>query len=293
MVWVCLDMSGCVWICLDDVKCVMEAIFLLVLPSVSAPLNTIELKEEKWRDRGRWHGNSFLAAPGQRLKDSEWKVCRRPPSLRARLPCPGCGEINPTTIHKSNHKPWEEEMSAPETLSSSASSPRRPNFTPEEIHRFVEEVWGFRICPEQIRELPSYDDQNFLLRETGGGDDDDEGRGREFVCKIFCETNGGVVGLVDLQHEVMRRAAENGVGCPGPIPNLKGAVTSIIRRTATTAEKEEEVGGGGGGKEGSSSEYICRLLPFIPGKDFTDAKQTEELLEEVGEQVGRIDVSFG
>lgn len=108
------------------------------------------------------------------------------------------------------------DISAEDVARDGSAQPASPRFSPEDLAAFAREVHGVE---GQVQTLPSYADQNALVREPGG---------RAWVLKVANAAEDAA--LIELQAEVLKRVqtAEPGIA-PQLRPTLEGGVSSHRR----------------------------------------------------------------
>ena len=134
-----------------------------------------------------------------------------------------------------------------------------PNFPGQDAVEIVLEKFGLIAT---VRQLPSYRDQNFLVKEKTG---------KQFVLKI---TNAEEQKEeLDFQNEVLGFLAKSDppIVCPQIIPTISGE-----KITAVTSMD-------------GLSHYV-RLLTYLPGDRLVDIKRhSPELLSSLGRYLGHMD----
>lgn len=76
----------------------------------------------------------------------------------------------------------------------------------------------FRLTPSEIRMLPSYDDQNFYVAATEGG---------EYVLKIMNSEDSKNCALVEVQTYAMSFLHQNGLPAQTALPTTSGQLMSL------------------------------------------------------------------
>ncbi|KAM3619740.1 uncharacterized protein V6R79_012929 [Siganus canaliculatus] len=122
----------------------------------------------------------------------------------------------------------------------------------------------FMLTPSDIHSLPSYDDQNFYVAATEGG---------EYVLKIMNSEDSKNSTLIEVQTYAMNFLSQNGLPTPVALPTTSGHFMSL---------EEADCGYG-------SHKYLVRLLTYLPGITISKAPLTPQLLYETGKMAARID----
>ncbi len=134
-----------------------------------------------------------------------------------------------------------------------------PNFSLEQAQSFALKYYDLQIT--FIKELPSYEDQNFLLQiETG----------EKYVLKIMAL--GADITKIDLEHQVMSQLNKNtsNLQFPQPLPNQDGEFIIAL-------------------PQNDGESYYMRLLTWVKGRMMVEANPcSEELLEDLGRTCGMI-----
>nr|XP_006637916.1 PREDICTED: hydroxylysine kinase [Lepisosteus oculatus]XP_015216863.1 PREDICTED: hydroxylysine kinase [Lepisosteus oculatus]XP_015216864.1 PREDICTED: hydroxylysine kinase [Lepisosteus oculatus] len=131
----------------------------------------------------------------------------------------------------------------------------KPHLSEAQARELVERVFGLRV--DSLRPLPSYDDQNFHVAESGGG---------EYVLKIMNSADSHNSGLIEVQTHTMMFLRECGLP------------TSSVARTQRGETMSLETIDCGSGSKG----YIVRLLTYLPGTPVAKIPSTPQILYEVG-----------
>lgn len=127
-----------------------------------------------------------------------------------------------------------------------------PAFDVESASEIAGECYGLRVS---ARELPSERDQNFLLTDASG---------EKFVLKIANALEERA--LLAAQNAVLDHLAERGSFCPRIVPDVTGELI------------------------GSRSNYLVRLVTYLPGVPLADATpHSSALLRDLGRKLGQLD----
>lgn len=139
----------------------------------------------------------------------------------------------------------------------------KPNFSQSQVDELVKRLFG--LTPLKLQPLPSYDDQNFYVAVSGGG---------EYVLKIMNVEDSKNPDLIELQTFAMSFLHQNGLPAQTALPTTSGQLLSL-----------EEIDCGYG-----RQKYIVRLLTYLPGTTISKVPLTPELLYEVGKIAARMDI---
>ncbi|KAM6921739.1 hydroxylysine kinase [Xenentodon cancila] len=139
----------------------------------------------------------------------------------------------------------------------------KPKFSQSQVSEMVKRL--FRVTPSEIRPLPSYDDQNFYVAPTEGG---------EYVLKIMNSEDSKNPAIIDVQTCAMSFLHQNGLPAQTAVPTTSGQLISL-----------EEMDCGYGCKK-----YLVRLLIYLPGVTISKVPLTPKLLYEAGKMAARMDV---
>lgn len=138
----------------------------------------------------------------------------------------------------------------------------KPNLSHSQVSNIVERVFG--LTPSLIRPLPSYDDQNFYVAASEGG---------EYVLKVMNSADSQNPTLVELQTLAMTFLHQRGVPAQTALPTCTGQLMSL-----------EEIDCGFG-----NQMYLVRLLTYLPGSTIAKTPCSSQILYEVGRMAAKID----
>ncbi|MEQ2284933.1 hypothetical protein AMECASPLE_026714 [Ameca splendens] len=138
----------------------------------------------------------------------------------------------------------------------------KPNFSPSQVSEIMKRLYN--LTPSEIRPLPSYDDQNFYVAPSEGG---------EYVLKIMNTEDSKNTTIIELQTHAMSFLHHNGVPAQTAMPTTSGQLMSL-----------EEMDCGYG-----CQKYVVRLLNYLPGVTISKVPLTPKLLYEAGRMAARMD----
>ncbi|XP_069558302.1 hydroxylysine kinase [Brachyistius frenatus] len=138
----------------------------------------------------------------------------------------------------------------------------KPNVHLSQVSEMVKRL--FRLTLSEIHSLPSYDDQNFYVASTEGG---------EYVLKIMNSEDSKNLGLIEVQTYAMSYLHQNGLPAQTAVPSSSGQLMSL-----------EEMDCGYG-----CQKYLVRLLTYLPGTTISKVPLTPQLLYETGKTAARMD----
>lgn len=92
----------------------------------------------------------------------------------------------------------------------------KPNVNQSQVSELVKRL--FRLTPSEICSLPSYDDQNFYVAPTEGG---------EYVLKIMNSEASKNPALIEVQTYAMSFLHQNGLPAQTALPTTLGQLTSL------------------------------------------------------------------
>jgi len=131
---------------------------------------------------------------------------------------------------------------------------RRPKFTNKYVINLLKTRYNRNIC--KIKQLPSYDDQNFYIEDESGG---------KFVLKVTHLENSSFE-ILECQNTIMNLLKNKGITSSYPIPTTDGTLT--LRNTC----------------------FGLRLLNFVEGKLYREVNVlNDKLLKNLGVFIGSID----
>lgn len=168
---------------------------------------------------------------------------------------------------------------------------RKPLELPAAAARsLLEERWGVS-SPEVLRELVSYDDRNYAVRDASGG--------ARYVLKVHNGVESDNAPLLEAMNSMMLAVAGAGVPCPTPVVctggEHAGAFTALgVSIGGAGGEGESEGGGSGGGSSHIGGRHAVRLLHWVEGKTLVeDLEQTEALWVDCGRLIGTVARALG
>jgi Ser/Thr protein kinase RdoA (MazF antagonist) len=137
---------------------------------------------------------------------------------------------------------------------------RAPALTAAEAVDLARRLYGIDA---QASALPGERDQNFLLQTADGG---------RFVLKVANATDDRA--LLEAQNEALGHVGRVSSLCPRPVPALDGTLLTEI----TSA---------------SGVRHFVRVLTWVAGEPLATVQhRTADLLEQLGERVGELDVAL-
>ncbi|KAM4574161.1 hydroxylysine kinase [Fundulus diaphanus] len=138
----------------------------------------------------------------------------------------------------------------------------KPDFSPSQVSEIIKRLYN--LTATEIRPLPSYDDQNFYVAPTEGG---------EFILKIMNTEDSKNATIIELQTHAMSFLNQNGLPTQAVVPTTTGQLMSL-----------EEVDCGYG-----CQKYLVRLFTHLPGVTISKVPLTPKLLYETGRTAARMD----
>ncbi|XP_063351649.1 hydroxylysine kinase [Pelmatolapia mariae] len=138
----------------------------------------------------------------------------------------------------------------------------KPNLSHSQVSEIVKRL--YRLTASVIQSLPSYDDQNFYVAPSEGG---------EYILKIMNSEDSKNTLLIEVQTYTMSFLQQNGIPAQTALPNTSGELMSL-----------EEIDCGFG-----SQKYLVRLLTYLPGTTISKVPLTPQLLYETGKTAAKMD----
>ncbi|TRZ00004.1 hypothetical protein DNTS_022347 [Danionella cerebrum] len=138
----------------------------------------------------------------------------------------------------------------------------KPNLSHSQVSDILSRL--YRLTVSIIRPLPSYDDQNFYVAPTEGG---------EYVLKVMNSADSQNIDLIELQTLSMNFLHGRGLPAQTAVPNWTGALISL-----------EEFDCGFGVKK-----YLVRLLTYLPGLVIAKISCSPQILYDVGKMAATLD----
>ncbi|XP_062411965.1 hydroxylysine kinase [Sardina pilchardus] len=146
-----------------------------------------------------------------------------------------------------------------------ASKDSKPNLTHAQVSELVRRLYG--LTDSEIRPLPSYDDQNFYVCVSEGG---------EYVLKVMNSGDSQNPTLLELQTHAMNFLHKRGLPAQTAIPTKTGQLMSL-----------EEIDCGCG-----LQKYLVRLLTYLPGTTVAKIPPSPHILYQVGKMAATMDKAF-
>ncbi|XP_061398197.1 hydroxylysine kinase [Musca vetustissima] len=143
----------------------------------------------------------------------------------------------------------------------------KPNVPIEQVESLLRRLFGITIG--EIKELISYDDRNYYIKEDPNIKNPliASHCPHGYVLKILNALDSKKEDFVDAQNQLMLYLSKH-LQCPRPVANVNGKLYSV-----------ENIGG---------VQHIVRLLEFVPGKMFHEVPITNYLLYQSGEYLAKV-----
>ncbi|NP_001107059.2 hydroxylysine kinase isoform X1 [Danio rerio] len=138
----------------------------------------------------------------------------------------------------------------------------KPNLSHSQVTHVVKRLYG--LTASVVRPLPSYDDQNFYVAPSEGG---------EFVLKVMNSADSENVAVIELQTQSMNFLHQRGLPAQTALPTLTGQLMSL---------EEFDCGFG-------TQTYLIRLLTYLPGTTIAKITCSPQILYDVGKMAATLD----
>ncbi|KAK7137332.1 hypothetical protein R3I93_017422 [Phoxinus phoxinus] len=138
----------------------------------------------------------------------------------------------------------------------------KPNLSDSQVSEISKRLYG--LTASIIRSLPSYDDQNFYVAPSEGG---------EYVLKVMNSADSHNIALIELQTHSMNFLHQRGLPAQTAFPTLTGQLMSL-----------EEIDCGFG-----MQKYLVRLLAYLPGTTISKITCSPRILYDVGKMAATLD----
>lgn len=96
------------------------------------------------------------------------------------------------------------------------SPKNKPNLSHSQVSEIVKRL--YRLTASVIQSLPSYDDQNFYVAPSEGG---------EYILKIMNSEDSKNTLLIEVQTYAMSVLQQNGIPAQTALPNTSGEIMSL------------------------------------------------------------------
>ncbi|XP_076007480.1 hydroxylysine kinase-like isoform X1 [Genypterus blacodes] len=140
-------------------------------------------------------------------------------------------------------------------------SSAKPDLSHSQVSEMVMRL--YKLTPSVIRNLPSYDDQNFHLTVTEGGD---------YILKIMNTEDSKNPALIQVQTHTMTILHQHGLPAQTVLPTTTGQLMSL-----------EDIDCGFG-----CQKYLVRLLTYLPGITISKVPYSPQLLYETGKTAAKM-----
>ncbi|XP_051764823.1 hydroxylysine kinase [Ctenopharyngodon idella] len=138
----------------------------------------------------------------------------------------------------------------------------KPNLSHSQVTEIIKRVYGLTMSI--IRPLPSFDDQNFYVAPSDGG---------EYVVKIMNSADSHNITVIEVQNHAMTFLHQRGFPVQTALPTLTGQLMSL---------EEFDCGFG-------TQKYLVRLLTYLPGTTIAKITCSPQILYDVGKMAARLD----
>ncbi|UXI18988.1 hypothetical protein NH340_JMT04931 [Sarcoptes scabiei] len=154
-----------------------------------------------------------------------------------------------------------------------------PNLDKNELIILIEKLYNLQGIAS-IKELNSYDDRNYYLRNYSN---------EEFVLKITNRDDTAREGLIESQNEMILFLHRNNFNVPYPLPNsIDGSLTirrslpfSTSSSTSTMSTKQLE-----------QKKFAIRLFRYVSGTILAKVPMSRELLIDCGQYIARLSLTL-
>ncbi|XP_051977934.1 hydroxylysine kinase-like [Xyrauchen texanus] len=143
----------------------------------------------------------------------------------------------------------------------------KPNLRHSQVTEIVKRLFG--LTASIMRPLPSYDDQNFYVTSSDGG---------EFVLKIMNSADSQNFTVLEVQTHAMNFLHQRGLPAQTALPTLTGQLMSL-----------EEIDCGIGKLTKICGKLTYRLLTYLPGTTIAKITSSPQILYEVGKIAATLD----
>ncbi|XP_068599779.1 hydroxylysine kinase-like [Brachionichthys hirsutus] len=138
----------------------------------------------------------------------------------------------------------------------------QPKFSHSDVVELMQRLYW--LTPSEIHSLPAYEDQNFYVAASEGG---------EYVLKILNSQDSKNPALIDVQTSAMSFLHQNGFPTQSALPNITGHFMT---------QEDKDCGYG-------CQKYLVRLFTYLPGTLISKVPLTPQLLYETGKMAAKMD----
>ncbi|XP_070543109.1 hydroxylysine kinase-like [Ptychodera flava] len=146
----------------------------------------------------------------------------------------------------------------------------KPSLTSDGAKEMIQRLYGFQVV--NVKQLDSYDDQNFYIAAKSQGSD----RLEEYTLKVMNANDSENVTLLEAQTSIMLFLNERKFSAPKPVKLPNGKYMTLEKISSNKG----------------TFEHMVRLLTYIPGQLYKEVELTPELCYRAGKHIGSIDVAL-
>ncbi|XP_077989321.1 hydroxylysine kinase-like [Glandiceps talaboti] len=146
----------------------------------------------------------------------------------------------------------------------------KPSLTVDTARELAKKLYKFKV--ETVKQLDSYDDQNFYLAMK----ESDSDKVQEYTMKVMNSVDSVDIKGQEAQTQILLFLHGRGIQCPKPVKLSNGEYMTLEKLT---------------GKKGTFG-HIVRLLTYIPGTLYKHAEITPDLCYQAGRHIGSIDLAL-
>ncbi|KAI4903790.1 hypothetical protein NFI96_026399 [Prochilodus magdalenae] len=157
---------------------------------------------------------------------------------------------------------WEGNGTSDCFIEAMSVKDSKPNLSASQATEITARLFGLTVS--SVRPLPSYDDQNFHVVSSEGG---------QYVLKVMNSADSQNLTLLEVQTHTMNFLWQRGLPAQTAVPTVTGQLMSL-----------EEMDCGFG-----LQKYLVRLLTFLPGTIMAKVTCTPQLLYEAGRTAATMD----
>jgi len=153
------------------------------------------------------------------------------------------------------------EMAAEEEL----RKHQKPQVPRELAMQMASEIFGLKLAEEKTKQLESYDDVNFYMRDIEGG---------QYVFKVHNGVESVNSVFLNGMNELLLHLRAHGIAAPHPVSSKTGDWMTAVDLPLRSGEPQM---------------HAIRVLDFVDGEMMNEQQVTPALLQECGAYLGRLD----
>jgi Ser/Thr protein kinase RdoA (MazF antagonist) len=142
---------------------------------------------------------------------------------------------------------------------------QKPQVPRELALQLASDIFGLQLAEEKAKQLESYDDVNFYLRDT---------QDNKFVFKVHNGVESVNTVFLTGMNQLLLHLRKHGIAAPHPVNSQSGDWMTTVQLPLRSGEPQS---------------HAIRLLEFVEGEMMNEQEVTPTLLRECGAYLGGLD----